>query len=169
MVKFHPRSKNEVQEYRRWANSAGMMDDEVCFFHNECLSSDLAKVCDVCVTAFSTVALEALIFRSSILILQYRARRYRFDYADRYGVAVDVEDENDLEKALCSLLMDEKLKSAINSCFDDAIRTELGGVDLDSIGRSVCEVLSVIQGEMSNLALPLWLGYGLQSVKIAHL
>ena len=36
VVKFHPRSKNEVKEYICWVKSAGIKDDEVCFFYNEC-------------------------------------------------------------------------------------------------------------------------------------
>ena len=140
LVKFHPRSGESVSQWRQWAASVGLSETDVVFALDECTSIEAIQLCAVCVTAFSTVALEALMYSRPLMILRYLNVEFLLPYAQQYGVALEVFDEQELSDSIARLVQDPDLRSRLLANRSAAIAHELAGLDGKSGERSALAI-----------------------------
>ena len=140
LVKFHPRGQDAVSQWRQWAASVGLSERDVVFARDECTSIEAVQLCSICVTVFSTVALEALINSRPLMILRYLNAQSLLPYAQQYGVALEVFDEQELSDSIARLVQDPDLRSRLLANRSAAIAHELAGLDGKSGERSALAI-----------------------------
>jgi hypothetical protein len=106
---------------------------------------EAVRLCTVCVTIYSTVAMEALVFRKPLILIQYVNVPYLLPYGQHYGAALEVESPKALEQAIVSLLTDEDAKQRLARGLDVAIEKELLGLNGQSAERMVSELIGLIE------------------------
>jgi hypothetical protein len=129
LVKFHPRSMDYPDAWRGWAKREGLNQDDVVFLRDECTSQDAVIICTALITIFSTVALEALTCRRPMLLIKFLNTDRIMTYAQDYGIALDVDREEDLAQTIVSILSDEKLRKRLLDNYPLAIQKELNDLD----------------------------------------
>jgi len=143
LVKFHPRADEDPGPWRLLARRRGFDPGTVSFFKTECTSIEALLVCATCVTAFSTVALEAMIHRRPVVVLQYLPVRETLTLARDYGAALDVDDSGGLAEAIRSTVADPGMRARIVANAQEALRQEMYGLDGKSIHRTVEAILDL--------------------------
>jgi len=145
LVKFHPRRKEWLQEWRQWAAAEGMGEREVVFVRDECTSVEASRLCDVCITFFSTVALEALVCRKSLILIQYVNAPFEFNLGRKYGAAIEAHDPENLKKAIVSVVSDASRREVLVQNIDKALGKELCGLDGKATERAIAAVVDLIR------------------------
>ena len=143
LVKFHPSTGGSVDAWRRWAADEGMAPEEVVFFMKELLSVEAIQMCAACVTAYSTVALEAMLCRTPLVIVQYLHVPVSLTYGERYGILAAFTPQQ-LEDHLVSVVTDPEVRSAAVQRGRDCISGELVGLDGRSAERMADEMMALI-------------------------
>ncbi len=143
LVKFHPRSRDDLDGWRRWAEMRGIGSEVAVFYRNECTSIEAVQACAACVTAFSTVSLEAMIFERPLIVLQYLPARETLSFASDYGAALDVNSREDLAETLHAAVNDPRIREKVIANAGEALRQELYGPDGRSVERTVKVILEL--------------------------
>jgi hypothetical protein len=145
LVKFHPRNPRNMEVWHAWARSQNIGPDEVIFVRNECTSLEAARLCTVCVAAYSTVALEALLYRRPLVLIQYLHLPMELAYGRDYDAALEVERPEDLEGAVHAALTDEAVRQRLSRNAWPALEQEIGPLDGKAAERMVDAVLELIE------------------------
>lgn len=144
LVKFHPRDPVDLEEWRNWAKRKGFGSDEIRFYRNELTSIEALLLSDVCVTYFSTVAIEAMIIGKPMVYIQYiDVTNYTMPYASQYEAGIDAHSKEELKTAIIKLLMNEELRQRVIENGYIAVTEELNGLD-GSINLTLKEISHLI-------------------------
>lgn len=149
LTKLHPRGTERADDWRRWAEGEGIAPGEAVFFDTQCTSIEALGVAAVCVTAYSTVCLEAFVCRRPVVLVQYANVPYALPYGARYGAALDAGSPEDLVAGVHAALADPDARARLEAGRSRAIDGEMGGLD----GRSVERMLGVIDGLLARRAV----------------
>ncbi len=145
MVKLHPRAEFTPEPWRDWARRQGMGEDEVGFFQHECRAIEALQVAAACVTAFSTVSIEALMVGRPLVLIRYKALWYYIPYGERYGAALDANSPEQLQSCIRSVVVDDDVRKRLLRGAEQAVRDELGGVAGQSVERIVGELEELLR------------------------
>jgi glycosyltransferase involved in cell wall biosynthesis len=148
LVKFHPRSTEYPDAWRQWAAAAGLAGEDLVFVREECTSIEAARLCAVCATAFSTVALEALVCGKPLVLINYLNVPIRLDYGRRYGGAIEAPSPGQLADAIVSVVTDAAVRDRLRRGAERVIQAELGGLDGRSAERMVQAVSGLLERRM---------------------
>jgi hypothetical protein len=129
LVKFHPRNPSDIEAWRAWAHAQNIRPDELALVRSECTSIEAVRLCAVCVAAYSTVALEALLFRRPLVLIQYLYLAMELPYGRDYGAAIEVERPDDLEGAVYAALADDADRQRLIRAAWPALEQEVGRLD----------------------------------------
>jgi CDP-glycerol glycerophosphotransferase (TagB/SpsB family) len=140
LVKMHPRAPDA--EVKR-LSTAFTNEERMLIVRDECTSLEASLASSVCITAYSTVALEALICRRPIVLLPYLSSRYRLSYVSDYGVGIDVGSADELPDAVHRAVTDSDARRTWLSAIPAALEREIGVLDGRSIERTVEAILEV--------------------------
>jgi glycosyltransferase involved in cell wall biosynthesis len=141
LVKLHPRGEEYPPAWRAWAGEQGMDAAEVVFVRDECTSVESVRLCAACVTAYSTVALEAWMAGKPVVLIQYLNVQHLMPYGELYGAALDAHSPGELEQAIVGVVRDAGLRDRLNRNAEKALVPEVG---LD--GRVVERMIEAIVG-----------------------
>ncbi len=145
LVKLHPRARTQPDEWRQWAAEEGFSGADVAFARDECTSFECVMLCEVVVTAFSTFALESLICKKPVVLVQFLNVPFRLDLGKDYDAAVDANSPDELKKGIIAALRDEDLRRRLLANGEVALQKELCGLDGQSLQRSIRHVLDLIE------------------------
>ena len=140
MVKLHPRGTERAAAWRHWAAGEGIAAEEAVFVDAHCTSIEAVRLAAVCVTAYSTVCLEAFVCRRPVVLVQYANVPYALPYGARYGAALDAGSPEALATAVRAVLTDPGTRARLEAGRVRAVEGELAGLD----GRSVQRMLAAI-------------------------
>jgi len=129
LVKFHPSSGESVPEWQAWARAEGFAPEEVVFALAGLLSPEAVRVCHACVTAYSTVALEAMIIHKPVILMQYLPIPHVIQWGETYGAAYDVFSHEELQQAVFEVMSDPDVRRRLLRNADECLRQEFGGLD----------------------------------------
>ena len=135
LVKFHPSSGERVPEWQAWARAEGFDPEEVVFALAGLLSPEAVRVCHTCVTAYSTVALEAMIAHKPVILMQYLPVPHFINWGETYGAAYDVFSHEELQQAVFEVMVDPDVRRRLLRNADECLRQEFGGLDGKSTER----------------------------------
>ncbi len=144
MVKFHPRSLFELEDWRTWAGQEGIATDEVGFYRNECRSVEALQVCDAVTTAFSTVSIEALVAGLPLILIRYKALWWYVPFAEQYGAALDAHSPEGLHEAIRAVFTDESTRARLREAAAHAVEVELGDLGERGIERVADEMEELV-------------------------
>lgn len=150
LVKFHPRSDDDLAAWNMWAEKRWGADAGVFFVRTECTSVEALCVCSACVTICSTVALEAFILGKPLVLIQYLNVKYALHYGQVYEAAIDVESPAQLEAAITKVLTDVEVCRRLRCGATAALEDEFLGLD----GRSTERIVESIQQLISRRTAP---------------
>ncbi len=139
LVKFHPRDPIVLREWREWAESEGFGPDQFSLCRDELSSIEALQLCEVCVTFFSTVSVEAMIVGKPVIYIQY-LEGYSMPFASIYGAGIDAVSPEDLQAAIERLVGDDALRRKLAAKGYAAAREELAGLDGASLNRIIAEI-----------------------------
>ena len=145
LVKFHPRGGHYPDTWRRWAAGAGFPPQAVVFARNECTSIEAVRLCSVCVTLYSTTALEALVYGKPLVLVQYQNVPHILRWGRQYGAALEAENPEELRRAIWSALTDQAVRERLRSGAEVAIQKELFGLDGRSADRMADCLIELIE------------------------
>jgi hypothetical protein len=148
LTKFHPRGGEKPEEWRSWAAQEGMGPGEAVFAASECTSIEALSVASACVTAYSTVSLEAFVCARPLVLIHYANVPYALPYGTRYGAALDAHSPRELEDALVAAVTDETVRRRLEAGRIKAIEGELGGLD----GKSIERMMAAIDGTVARVS-----------------
>ena len=148
LVKFHPRSDDYPDAWRKWAEGQCLDGNRVVFVRDECTSQDAVIICTALVTLNSTVALEALTCRRPMLLIKFLNTNHVMTYADDYGIALDVRRREDLAPSVAAIVLDEGLRKRLLENYPRAIKRELNDLDENVVGA----MLKTIEHLLENRA-----------------
>jgi UDP-N-acetylglucosamine 2-epimerase len=143
LVKFHPQAHADPARWRALAQRRGIEPSLISFFKTECTSIEAVQVCSVCVTAFSTVSLEAMILGRPVIVLQYLPVGETLRLAQDYGAALDVEKSESLADAIRAAVQDGQVRAKLLANATIALHEELHSLDGRSLERIVTAILEV--------------------------
>ncbi len=138
LVKFHPRLRN-LPEIDSWLTETRREDGSVKRFalvRDECSSLEAVRACAACVTAYSTVALEACLFRKPLVLIHYLNVPYRLPYGRQYGAAIEANDPDTLRAGIIAAVSDEATRTRVCQNMGRLIEHELCGLDGQSGERT---------------------------------
>jgi hypothetical protein len=144
LVKFHPRMTDDLSAWRGWASAEGFRPHEILFYRDEVNSFDALRLCDVCVTVFSTVAVEAMILEKPVVYVQYLEVAYALPYASTYGAGIDAESPEELQSGIERILGDDALRREIVARGQAGARDDLAGLDGRSLERTLDEIAALV-------------------------
>lgn len=148
LVKFHPRSYDQPAAWRAWADAERFGPAEIVFLKEGWSSLEVMSACSVCVTVYSTTALEAMIFRKPLIVIDYVNSERVLTYAADYGVALAARSPAELQSAIASILRDARLVGDLERNRPVAMRAELGGTDSrGSLQRMFGAVERLVRGD----------------------
>lgn len=156
LVKFHPRSLERPESWRRWAEKQGLKSDEAVFVLKECTPTEAILLCTAFVTAYSTMVFDAMTCRRPMVLIQYLNVPYVLDYTVQYGIAIDAHSEKDLADAVASIVGDEKLQERLSANFPLAIQEELNGLDGTSVDTMVEKIEQLVASRRKNTKPHQW-------------
>ena len=145
LVKFHPRVPGDPEAWRAWARAQQIRAEEAVFARDECTSLEAVRLCSVCVAAFSTIILEAMIYRKPVVLVQYLKVPCRVSYGRQYGAALEAETPAALEEAIVSAVTDPQVRERLRQGAATALQNELHGLDGRSAERMVESVTELIR------------------------
>lgn len=108
IVKIHP-SEGNFELHNKIAEGVGIKN--VIFLKDYNLLN-LLSVCDLLITAYSTVGLEAMVLDKPVITINLSGMPDKVDYAEE-GAAIGVKNEAELVKAIKLLLYDQKTKDIL--------------------------------------------------------
>ncbi len=144
LLKLHPRSNDDPEKWRAWALEEGISTQELVIAKNEVSSLDIVKECSVCMTFFSTVCLEAMIFDKPVILIQFLNLSYKLQYGQLYGAAIEVESPDELEDAIISAVSTEQLRLNLAKNARVLLQDELLGMDGKSVDRMVTLIADLV-------------------------
>jgi hypothetical protein len=144
LTKLHPRGHERPETWRAWAEREGIGEDEAVFVHSECTSIEALGIAAACVTAYSTVSLEAFICRCPLVLVQYANVPFALPYGSLYDAALDVENPEQLECAIVAAVRDDEVRRRLEAGSRRAIAGELGGLDGRSVERSMAAIAAMM-------------------------
>jgi len=136
LVKFHPRRHQDLQRWRDWARARGLPDRQMIFARDECTSVEAVRLCSACATAFSTVALEALVCGRPVVALACLNAAYRLPYAEQYGAALAAASLAQVAPAIVAAVSDPATRQRLVAAARRAAVVELAGLDGRSAERT---------------------------------
>ena len=145
LVKFHPRGEEYPAEWQKLAESIGLTTKDVRFIRDECTSIECCLLCGICVTIFSTVALEAMICGKPLVAIHYGATPSTLPYGQEYGAAYDVHSGRQLEKAIAEILTDEGTRRRLVEAIGPVLDNELFGLDGRGTERMESEIMELVR------------------------
>jgi len=152
LVKFHPREPVDLKEWREWAERSGYRTDRVVFSRNELTSFDALYLCEVCVTCFSTVSVEAMIVGKPVVYIQYMEEAsFAMEYASRNGAGIDANSPEELQAAILTLLRDKVVRQQIIERGYVTVKDELAGLDGGSVRRTLDEIGTLVSRRASRV------------------
>jgi len=143
LVKFHPRSPEDPDAWRRWADAEGMGADDVVFAKSECTSIEAIMLCSALVTMYSTVVLEAMVAGRPLVLVQYLSTRYVLNYGSRYGAALDAKSPEGLQEAIFRAVRDEETRERLLRNAEKVLEREMFGMDGRSVERAIAEITAL--------------------------
>jgi hypothetical protein len=146
LIKFHPRSRESPSDWVTWAARCGFGKQEAVFVREECTSVEAVQACSVCVTVYSTIALEAMICGRPLVLVQYANVPYALPYGERYGAAMDAQSPGELQEAVQRILNRPEVGAQLVRRAREAVAVELCGLDERSQVRMVDAIAQTITG-----------------------
>jgi hypothetical protein len=144
LVKFHPRSTDVPAEWRQWTQDAGLSDQDIVWTRTGCTAIEAVRLCAVCITFFSTTAVEAFVWRKPVVLIQCVNTGYVLEYGSQYGAALEAKKPEDLEPAIVSAATDPAVRERLNRGAEEALQKELFGLDGRSAQRMADSVIDLI-------------------------
>jgi len=144
LVKFHPRGRDRPEEWSAWASAERMNTENILFLSNECTSVEAVMICSVCVTFFSTVSIEAMVYGKPVIFMTYHHFPETLCSADMGGAAIDADSPEELQKHIAALLADVELRRDVISKAGKYLEKDMFGLDGRSVDRSVESVLEIL-------------------------
>ncbi|HEV8201422.1 MAG TPA: hypothetical protein VGS03_15505 [Candidatus Polarisedimenticolia bacterium] len=135
LVKLHPRASDRAADWILWAEREKIGPRDAVFVGAQCTSIEAVRVASVCVTAYSTVCLEAFVCGRPVVIVQYANVPYALPYAARYGAVLDAHSPAELVAGTIAVLRDPGVRDRLEAGRPRAIAGELGGLDGGSVDR----------------------------------
>jgi hypothetical protein len=145
MMKFHPRSPQRPEVWRRWAAAEHISPAEVVFLRDECTTQEASRLCAVCVVCYSTVAYEALLCGKPLVLIHYFRLPHELPFGRRYGAAMDVDHASQLVPAIVQAATDAVLRERLSRGAAEALRQELFGPDGRSADRQASMTLDLMR------------------------
>jgi hypothetical protein len=133
LVKFHPRSQEYPDVWRRWAEARGFDKRQIVFVREECTSQDTVLVCSAFITLHSTVLMEALTCRRPMVFIKFISTEYVLPFGRQYGIGLDVDRIEDLAPSVASILSDAVLRQRLLANYPRAIENELNGLKENAV------------------------------------
>jgi hypothetical protein len=145
LVKFHPSSGEDVTEWQGWARKEGFTPEEVVFALEGLLAPEAVRVCHACVTAYSTVALEAMLSRKPVILMQYLPVPHFIQWGETYGAACDVFSHEELERAVFEVMSDPDVCRRLLDNAEVCLQREFGGLDGNSTQRMADDLMDLMR------------------------
>lgn len=143
VVKFHHRSEQKVSEWENWRESVNLSDSDLLFADYNLYSIDILRKSTLCITAFSTVGLEAIYCKIPLVVIKFLNTQYELSFAEHYDCALNVYELSDLGDSIILLLTDETKRNHFIQNGLKALRTEVALDGTSSIEKSV-ELIQLI-------------------------
>lgn len=140
LTKLHPRGEEKPETWRSWAGSEGIPPSEAAFVGGECSTIEALEMSAACITAYSTVSLEAFICGCPLVLIQYVNVPYALPYGRLYGAALDARGPEELERHIVAVVQDAEVRSRLEEGRRKALLGELGGLDGKSVERSIAAI-----------------------------
>ena len=144
LTKFHPRGREDPASWRSWAAREGMSAAETHFVVAECTSIEAVRLASVCVTAYSTVSLEALVCGVPLVLVQYLNTPFALAYGREYGAALEAGSPRELVEAITAILTSEATRARLATGRVAAIHGELHDLDGKSVERTMDAIDHVV-------------------------
>jgi hypothetical protein len=154
LVKLHPRGDQFPQNWRDWAQREHISPQEAVFVREGCTTVEILQASAACVTAFSTVALEAFVCNCPLVLIQYLDVEFSLPYGRQYGAALDANSPGELADAIVTAVSDEPTRRKLARGRQLAIQGELLGLDGQSSRRIVDAIVQTIEQKQRGLARP---------------
>jgi glycosyltransferase involved in cell wall biosynthesis len=145
LVKFHPRCKENPADWRAWAEQEGFTATEVVFVRDWSPSIEVVRLSSACVTVYSTVALEALVLGTPLILIQYLNTESILPYGEKYGAAIAVRSPTEFRDAIVRAVTDAETRATLRRNAQVALVSELGGFNGRSLERSSEAVLDLLR------------------------
>ena len=152
VVKFHPRSRENTADWRRWANEQGFGDSSVAFFTSECTAEDLARIAGACVTVFSTAVMDAFIYGKPVVIIRYLNVPYELRYGSQYAAAIDVHSPADFQQAFAAALHDDQVRDRLQRQVRFVLDKYFFGLDGRSADRVRNALMEIVQHKKDDVS-----------------
>lgn len=136
LVKLHPRSDEDPDEWGAWARLAGFTEHESIFIRDWSPSIDTVRQSAACVTVYSTMAVEVLILGVPLILIQYLNTESVLPFGQKYGAALSVWGPEELRDAIVRAVTDDDTRARLRKNGPMALVSELGGFDGRSLERS---------------------------------
>jgi hypothetical protein len=143
-VKFHPSTGGRLDDWRRWAAGEGMTPADVIFGMKELLSIEAVQLCSACVTAYSTVSLEAMLCKKPLILIQYLKVPVMLRYGQDYGVP-EAFTPKQLEDRIVAVMTDPAARRQAIENGTTCLQKELRGLDGKSTDRMADEMIALIR------------------------
>ena len=98
-----------------------------------------------CVTAYSTVALEAMLSRKPLILIQYLDVPVLLTYGEKYGAALEAFSPEELEAHVVAAMTDEAVRTRLVESARTCLDEELHGLDGRSTDRMADEIMTLIR------------------------
>lgn len=145
LMKLHPRGGARADDWRGWARGEGFSDRDIVVYANECTSIEAVAICSVCVTFYSTVAVESMVFGKPVVLLIYHGFKEFLSAADFRGGALDTHSPEEAENQLVRVLSDPATGRDLTRGVADYLRTQMFGLDGHSVDRSVDAIVKLVE------------------------
>lgn len=146
VVKFHHRSDNKIIEWEEWRESVNLSDQDVMFTNHHLYSIDILTEATLCITAFSTVGLEAIFCKTPLIVIKFLNTQYELQFAEDYDCAWNVHSLSQLDEAIKVLLSDENKRNYYIESGLTALKTEVALGGKSSIEKSVALIQRIVSG-----------------------
>ncbi len=137
LVKFHPRSPEDLATWRAWVETQDLPRDGVMFVRDECTATEALMLCAAMVTVHSTVVFDALVLRRPLVLIRFLDTAPVFS---EYEVAIEVHQESELAAAVTSIIADQPRRQRLLDNFPRTIRHELHDLDGLTVQRTAGEI-----------------------------
>lgn len=149
LIKFHPRCGENPSQWKAWARQEGFTETEAVFLRDWSPSIDAVRMSAACITVYSTVALEALVLGTPLILINYLNTTSILPYAEKYGAAIAAASPLELREAIVRAVSDVHTRVRLQRNGMKALISELGGHDGRSLERTAQAVLELIRNSGS--------------------
>ena len=150
LVKFHPGCDENPRDWQLWARQEGFAGHEAVFVRDWSPSIEAVRLSAACVTVYSTVALEALVLDTPLILIQYLNSESLLPYGEKYGAAIAVGSPAELRDAIVRTVTDADTRARLRRNAQMALVSELGGFDGRSLERSSEAILDLLRRTSSD-------------------